>query len=96
MKKMKLFPKTFLYVFFLMAIIALISHALFFFLMPLVYTAQEEEAFKDAEKQLCFLCLADWTAHPTAKCYFRGKILRKKGLHGIAKTMYRLSSKDII
>ncbi len=52
MKKMKLFPKTFLYVFFLMAVIALISHALFFFLMPLVYTAQKEEAFKDAETQL--------------------------------------------
>ena len=52
MKKMKLFPKTFLYVFSLMAAIALISHALFFFLMPVVYTSQKEDTFQNIETQL--------------------------------------------
>ena len=52
MKKMKLFPKTFLYVFSLMAAIAGISHALFFFFMPVVYTGQKEDAFKAVEKEL--------------------------------------------
>ena len=49
---MTLFPKTFMYVFSLMATIALISHALFFFLMPIVYTSQKEGAFKNVEAQL--------------------------------------------
>ncbi len=52
MKKMKLFPKTFIYVFSLMAVIALVSHSLFFFLMPFVYTAQKEAAFQNTKKQL--------------------------------------------
>ncbi len=52
MKKMKLFPKTFLYVFSLMAAIALISHALFFFFMPIVYTGQKEETFRAVEARL--------------------------------------------
>lgn len=52
MKKMQLFPKTFIYVFCLMAAIALVSHALFFFLMPIVYTSQKENAFKNVETQL--------------------------------------------
>lgn len=52
MKKMKLFPKTFIYVFSLMATIALISHALFYFLMPVVYTGQKEEILKDVKTQL--------------------------------------------
>ena len=52
MKKLKLFPKTFVYVFFLMASIALLSHALFFFFMPLVYTGQKEAAFRTVETRL--------------------------------------------
>ncbi len=52
MKKMKLFPKTFLYVFSLMAAIAWISHALFYFVMPIVYTGQKEADFKNVEMRL--------------------------------------------
>ena len=52
MKKMKLFPKAFLYVFSLMASITLISHALFFFCIPIVYTGQKEAAFRDAKARL--------------------------------------------
>ena len=35
MKKLKIFPKTFLYTFGLMLIIVLLSHTLIYFLMPL-------------------------------------------------------------
>lgn len=42
MKKLKLFPKTILYVTSLMLIIALISHALIYLLMPLFYTNQKK------------------------------------------------------
>lgn len=52
MKKMKLFPKTFLYVFSLMAVITLVSHALFFFFMPIVYTGQKEAVFRDVKTRL--------------------------------------------
>lgn len=52
MKKLKLFPKTFLYVFSLMAAISVISHALFYFMMPIVYTNQKETKFQDAQEQL--------------------------------------------
>nr|WP_296463438.1 HAMP domain-containing sensor histidine kinase [uncultured Acetatifactor sp.] len=52
MKRLKLFPKTFLYVFSLMAAISLISHALFYFMMPIVYTARKEAGFQDAQEQL--------------------------------------------
>ncbi len=52
MKRMKLFPKTFIYVFSLMAVIALVSHALFYFIMPIVYTGQRETAFKNVETRL--------------------------------------------
>ena len=52
MKKWKLFPKTFLYVFSLMAAISLISHALFYFMMPIVYTSQKETKFLDTQAQL--------------------------------------------
>lgn len=51
MKKLKLFPKTFLYVFSLMAAISLISHALFYFMMPIVYTSQKEAKFLDKQSQ---------------------------------------------
>ena len=52
MKKLKLFPKTFLYVFSLMAVISLISHALFYFMMPIVYASQKEAKFLDTQAQL--------------------------------------------
>lgn len=52
MKKLKLFPKTFLYVFSLMAAISLISHALFYFMMPIVYTSQKEAKFQDTQAPL--------------------------------------------
>lgn len=52
MKKWKLFPKTFLFVFSLMAAISLISHALFYFMMPIVYTSQKEAKFQDTQEQL--------------------------------------------
>lgn len=52
MKKLKLFPKTFLYVFSLMATISLISHALFYFMMPIVYTSQKEVKFLNTQEQL--------------------------------------------
>lgn len=37
MKKLKIFPKTFLYTLSLMLIIALLSHTLIYFLMPWAY-----------------------------------------------------------
>ena len=52
MKRLKLFPKTFLYVFSLMAAISLISHVLFYFMMPIVYTNQKEAKFQDTQDQL--------------------------------------------
>ena len=52
MKKWKLFPKTFLYVFFLMSAISFISHALFYFMMPIVYTSRKEAKFQDTRQQL--------------------------------------------
>lgn len=52
MKRLKLFPKTFLYVFSLMATISLISHALFYFMMPIVYTSQKEAKFLDTQELL--------------------------------------------
>lgn len=51
MRKLKLFPKTFLYVFSLMAAISIISHALFYFMMPVVYTSQKEAQFHDIQQQ---------------------------------------------
>ena len=51
MKKLKLFPKTFLYVFSLMATISVISHALFYFMMLIVYTSQKEARFRDTREQ---------------------------------------------
>ena len=52
MKRLKLFPKTFLYVFSLMATISLISHALFYFMMPIVYTSQKEAKFLGTQELL--------------------------------------------
>ena len=52
MKKWKLFPKTFFYVFSLMSAISFISHALFYFMMPIVYTSQKEAKFLDTQERL--------------------------------------------
>lgn len=43
MKKLKIFPKTFLYTLGLMLIIVLLSHALIYFLMPRAYNYQQEK-----------------------------------------------------
>lgn len=46
MKKLKIFPKTFLYTLGLMLIIVLLSHALIYFLMPRAYNYQQEKALE--------------------------------------------------
>lgn len=46
MKKLKIFPKTFLYTLSLMLIIVLLSHALIYFLMPRAYNYQQEKALE--------------------------------------------------
>ena len=46
MKKLKIFPKTFLYTLGLMLIIALLSHTLIYFLMPWAYNYQQEKALE--------------------------------------------------
>ena len=44
MKKLKIFPKTFLYTLGLMLVIVLLSHTLIYFLMPWAYNYQQEKA----------------------------------------------------
>lgn len=46
MKRLKIFPKTFLYTLGLMLIIVLLSHALIYFLMPRAYNYQQEKALE--------------------------------------------------
>lgn len=46
MKKLKIFPKTFLYTLSLMLIIVLLSHMLMYFLMPWAYNYQQEKALE--------------------------------------------------
>lgn len=46
MKKLKIFPKTFLYTFGLMLIIVLLSHTLIYFLMPWAYNYQQEKTLE--------------------------------------------------
>ena len=46
MKKLKIFPKTFLYTFGLMLIIVLLSHTLIYFLMPWAHNYQQEKALE--------------------------------------------------
>ena len=43
MKKLKIFPKTFLYTLGLMLVIVLLSHMLIYFLMPWAYNYQQEK-----------------------------------------------------
>ena len=52
MKKLKIFPKTFLYTFGLMLIIVLLSHTLIYFLMPWAYNYQQEKALETDAAQL--------------------------------------------
>lgn len=46
MKKLKIFPKTFLYTLSLMLIIVLLSHSLIYFLMPQAYNYQQKKALE--------------------------------------------------
>ncbi len=46
MKRLKIFPKTFLYTLGLMLIIVLLSHTLIYFLMPWAYNYQQEKALE--------------------------------------------------
>ena len=46
MKKLKIFPKTFLYTLSLMLIIVLLSHTLIYFLMPWAYNYQQEKTLE--------------------------------------------------
>ena len=46
MKKLKIFPKTFLYTLGLMLVIVLLSHTLIYFLMPWAYNYQQEKALE--------------------------------------------------
>ena len=52
MKKLKIFPKTFLYTLSLMLIIVLLSHTLIYFLMPWVYNYQQEKALAEDTARL--------------------------------------------
>lgn len=47
MRKLKIFPKTFLYTLSLMLIIVLLSHALIYFLMPQAYNYQQKKALEN-------------------------------------------------
>ena len=77
MKKLKIFPKTFLYTLSLMLIIVLLSHTLIYFLMPWAYNYQQEKALETDAAQLVeqitmtrpeerLNCVADFAAKWTA------------------------------
>ncbi len=81
MKRLKIFPKTFLYTLSLMLIIVLLSHTLIYFLMPWAYNYQQEKALESdaarlleqitsvpAEERL--YCVADFAARWTANVCF--------------------------
>lgn len=46
MKKLKLFPKTFLYTFSLMMVIVAVSHLLIYILLPTVYNHRQKKSWK--------------------------------------------------
>ena len=52
MKRLKIFPKTFLYTLSLMLLIVLLSHTLIYFLMPRAYNNQQEKALETDAAQL--------------------------------------------
>jgi len=52
MKKLKIFPKTFLYTLGLMLVIVLLSHLLIYLLMPWAYNCQQEKALEADAAQL--------------------------------------------
>ena len=77
MKKLKIFPKTFLYTLSLMLIIVLLSHTLIYFLMPWAYNYQQEKALETDATRLVeqitmtrpeerLNCVADFAAKWTA------------------------------
>ena len=47
MKRLKIFPKTFLYTLGLMLIIVLLSHALIYLLIPRAYHYKKKNAFEE-------------------------------------------------
>ena len=53
MKKLKLFPKTFLYTFSLMIIIVAVSHLLVYILLPTVYNYRQRNALEADIEKLC-------------------------------------------
>ncbi|MEC0168825.1 HAMP domain-containing sensor histidine kinase [Paenibacillus graminis] len=52
MKKMKLFPRTFIYTLVLLVLITLIGHALIYILMPIVYISQKEDITRDINHEM--------------------------------------------
>ena len=53
MKKLKLFPKTFLYTFSLMMVIVAVSHLLIYILLPTVYNHRQKNELEAAIDRLC-------------------------------------------
>lgn len=53
MKKLKLFPKTFLYTFSLMIVIVAVSHLLVYILLPTVYNYRQRNALEADIEKLC-------------------------------------------
>ncbi len=63
MKKLKLFPRTFIYVTGLMLVIALLAHALIYLFLPIFYTNQKQEAITSDTDALVVLL----SSHPVAE-----------------------------
>ena len=53
MKKLKLFPKTFLYTFSLMMVIVVVSHLLIYILLPTVYNQRQKSELEADIERLC-------------------------------------------
>ena len=53
MRKLKLFPKTFLYTFSLMIVIVAVSHLLIYILLPVVYSFRQRNELENDVTNLC-------------------------------------------
>ena len=53
MRKLKLFPKTFLYTFSLMIVIVAVSHLLIYILLPTVYNIRKRNELENDVAKLC-------------------------------------------
>ena len=53
MRKLKLFPKTFLYTFSLMIVIVAVSHLLIYILLPTVYNYRKRNELENDVAKLC-------------------------------------------